>query len=201
MKRSDIMPHDDSAKPGAPGVSYERREDFRLDDTLPIHHSPMHASGENDASKIAGMDVSKVVSDLKAANLPESLITVLKAIDDKLNALMEIGAAPAESATGQAAQPRLKALNISAGGLSFRSEKAYKMNEVLKITLGIPPRPYTMINVLGEVVRCDKRKDGNATYFDIGLRYMHLDEDNRQDITRYLFDVQRKRVQTRHNIL
>ncbi len=172
---------------------FDKREDFRVDDTIPITVSPL-GKKKSEGNRPPFIDIIPVLRRLKAKNVDTDMLLLVKVLDEKLNFIINQFESSSE---GTAPAARLHDLNISAGGLSFSSKECFELGEVLSLTIGLPPKPYTNINVLGEVARVDETNDGEGKSFNIGLKFMHLDAEERQDITKYLFDVQRKQVKAK----
>lgn len=165
----------------ADGFNEEKREDFRVSDTLPLScKSSEHACGCDAPSEVASL--------LEGKEIDPALAAVLKLLDDKLNAVLDM-LGPKAMLAGK---PNLKELNISAGGLSFVSTEPYEVGEVFELVVGLPPTPFTMMTVHGEVVRVSQKMLEGIKSYEVGVKFLHLDEGDRQGLVKYLFDTQRK---------
>ena len=170
--------------------SHNQREDFRIDDTLPFICSPLGETSRK-TERSTTSDITAILEKLKQRKMDSELLLLIKLFDDKLNHIINLTSRDDAPAYLPGEAPLPTELNISAGGICFRSKDNFNNGEVLSLVIGLPPQPYTHINILGEVVRVVEIK-GTAE-FNVALKFIHMEDEERQDITKYLFNVQRKR--------
>ncbi len=162
----------------------ERREYFRLDDILPIDYRPLSSECSDEGEDQSIEDI------LSKEGVSPCLARLLKSIDDKLNLI--ISSLEREGVIAHI--PQTREVNISAGGVRFNSDQKFNSGDDLRITLGLPPYPYTMLSMTGKVVRSEKCGDGDKIYYDTAVEFVDVDDDAKNDIMRYLFDLQRKSI-------
>ncbi len=174
-----------------------QREDFRIDDTLPLIYSPLGETSRN-VERSSIHDITPILRKLKQRKMDSELLLLIKLFDEKLNHIIKQTSGGEGSVYLPGETPLPTDINISAGGICFRSKECFKPGEVLNLVIGLPPQPYTHINILGEVLRSTEL-EGVAEEdkkFRVALKFVHMEDEERQDITKYLFDVQRKRVRS-----
>lgn len=110
----------------------------------------------------------------------------LKYINQKLDFLISIITMEQQ---GFSSLP-INKVDISGGGLSFRSEKPYKKGDLLEIKIVIEnPNPLALY-LYGEVISCEAlEKD-----FRIGVKFINIDEDVRDQIVKFVFYRQRQLI-------
>lgn len=74
--------------------------------------------------------------------------------------------------------------NVSMGGVLISSVRPLPRNALVEVTLGLPGGP---MRVAGEVMRVTRRDDGR---FELGLRFLGLNEKQRKAINRYVYERQ-----------
>ncbi len=186
---------------GAEDTYPNQREDFRIDDTLPLIYSPLGETNRREEESSIH-DITPILRKLKKRDMDPELLLLIKLFDEKLNQIIKLTSGKDSGGYLAGKAPIPTDINISAGGISFRSKESFKVGEVLNLVIGLPPQPYTHINIVGEVLRVSE-VDGAAEdemKFNVALKFVHMDDEERQDITKYLFDVQRKRVRSHKDI-
>lgn len=79
-------------------------------------------------------------------------------------------------------------VNISGGGLSFASKDKYGQGDVLEVKMMLPMMPPMALYVYGEVVKIEAQANG----FMIGLKFIAMDEEIRDEIVKFVFKRQRE---------
>ena len=82
-------------------------------------------------------------------------------------------------------------VNISGSGLSFDSEEAYGLGELLELKMVFPESPDMMICVYGEVVKSMRDESEGRR---VSVKYTVIDEEIRDKIVKYVFDKQREMI-------
>lgn len=165
----------------------ERREYFRVDDTLPLDYEPVSREEAERHKEGARADEGLLRGGMDLSGADPGLLKLLKSIDHKLNCIMEA----MRRKDIPVDVPGPKEVNISAGGVRFRCEKEFRKGDILRITLGLPPYPYEVMSVLGEVVRVEKCVEDDCAFYGTAVRFLDIEDDRREDIIKYLFKVQR----------
>ncbi len=79
-------------------------------------------------------------------------------------------------------------VNISGGGLSFASKNRYSQGDVLELRMMLPMMPPIALYIYGEVVKIDTQGSG----FMIGIKFIEMDEEIRDEIVKFVFKRQRE---------
>ncbi len=173
----------------------ERREYFRVDDTLPLDYEfvPAEELDKTKASLCSDPVIPSVGEDIPINDIDPNLLRLLEVIDSKLNYIIRY----ITNREFFENMPPIHEVNFSAGGVRFRSEKGFKKGDVLKIAFGLPPYPYRVIRVLGEVVRVEKKVEGKKTYYYTAVKFIEVDDEVRNDMINYCLEVERKKIKKR----
>lgn len=108
----------------------------------------------------------------------------LKILNLKLDMIIRLMTLHREGYFGLA----FKAVNISGGGLSFSSEQAIPLGEILEIKMIIKLQQPVELCIYGEVVKIEKREDD---YF-IAVHHIYMDDFIRDVIVRFVFERERE---------
>ena len=82
----------------------------------------------------------------------------------------------------------MRQINISGGGLSFPSSEAFNRGDILEIMTVLSAGASVALYIYGEVVASDRRSDG----FEIGLKFVAMDDQIREEICRFVFERERQ---------
>jgi hypothetical protein len=82
----------------------------------------------------------------------------------------------------------VRQINISGGGLSFASSEAFNRGDILEIMTVLSAGASVALYIYGEVVASDRRSDG----FEIGLKFVAMDDQIREEICRFVFERERQ---------
>ncbi len=169
-----------------------RRQDFRVDDLLPMLDKPVDKSTFEYEKKHIGIRSRQssllrnmVGNDIFSNALPpehddSETARALEALDAKLNYL--IGVNMLNDANRNDLDER--AVNISVTGISFASPQPYKLGDYTEITLMLPALPPMIMELLGTVKRVDPAPRGQ-TY--IGVNFHFRCDDEQEQLARYVF--------------
>ena len=117
-----------------------------------------------------------------------NLASALKILNDKLTSITST----LDSTGISDIVPEIMEISISAGGVGFMNDKPLMPDEKIRLLIGFPPLPYTMISTHGAVIRSEERTDESGTHYLIAVRFQQLGEQERQAIRKFLFNAQRK---------
>lgn len=161
------------------------REDFRMEVEVPFSFHLF----EEDSIEDEPDNIDRYLKGIEA-EVPggENLALALRSLNNKLNSII----ATLDKAGNSISVPETREISISVGGVGFRHDKALMPDELVRFVIGLPPLPYTLINTHGAVIRSEEKTDESGSYFLIAVKFQQLDEEERQDITRFLFNAQRK---------
>ncbi|HHO68245.1 MAG TPA: PilZ domain-containing protein [Gammaproteobacteria bacterium] len=178
-------------------MSEERREFFRIDDQIALEYRVI---GEADVEAIrnkieaAVPDKFMTASSFAAtsrqighllhrlqAQSPE-LVRCLQAIDQKLNTLAQLFVAEEMKLETQPTRE----VNISAGGLAFRSQQQIPVGELLEMRMVLLPSLMGILTV-ARVVKCEHVNDGQLQFpWRIAVTYEHIRESDRELLVRHI---------------
>ena len=82
----------------------------------------------------------------------------------------------------------VRQINISGGGLSFLWNEPFTRGDILEVMMVLSSGTSVALYVYGEVVAADQRSDG----FEIGLKFVAMDDQIRDEICRFVFERERQ---------
>ncbi len=85
-------------------------------------------------------------------------------------------------------------LDISGAGMGIICDKALEEGQIIKANFMIPRFPVIPLVVFGEVVRVTPVQEGDRQRFNVFLGFIDLDEEDREKIISYTFQVQRDTI-------
>lgn len=87
-------------------------------------------------------------------------------------------------------------IDISASGMSFLYSNELEQGAVLEVGLALPAQSYGLMDIAGEVIRCEARTDGGEGEYkyEIGLAMTDIRPDDRENIIHYIFQKQREEI-------
>jgi hypothetical protein len=89
----------------------------------------------------------------------------------------------------------MQILNISSTGVGFLGTEQLHSGDYLRLHMEVKASPRTVIDCMGVVVRCTPMEvlEGHPLpRYDVGVRYTHIHETDRESLIHYLFKVQRR---------
>jgi len=170
-----------------------RRQDFRVDDVLPMSDRPL-TTAEYETKKtwigirsrkssilheILGKEMSIRKDDIDESN--QDLVKVLDMLDSKMNYL--IGIETIREA--QASNLDERVASISATGISFLTRECYKLGDHLELTVMLPSFPPNVIDILVEVKRIDHQEEYGQTR--VGGKFLFRCEGERTCVVDYIY--------------
>lgn len=197
-------------------VIQERREAPRLRVDIQITYEPLAAAQVKEAAdavmarvrEAAGLDSETArllhkdedpLDELRAEirDLRGMLQDVLLRLDN-LTAIVT-GGQPSQG-LGPARRP-LSLQNCSSSGVGIVTEDYLGEGTYLRMRLNLHTVPQTTIDLIGVVVRCTRLETSepkeHAPRYDVGVRYTHIHESDRERLIHYLFKVQRRMLRER----
>lgn len=91
--------------------------------------------------------------------------------------------------------PRI--LNISGGGIRTETEMAMTIDDIVYATFNLPLPEPKAIPVVAQVVCSEVIERGSATCVSAGLRYLHINERDRDAIVRYVCNEEIRMIRNR----
>ncbi len=166
------------------------RKDFRVDDTLPFDYSDI-SKGDVKDDAACSKSVSDILhGDIDLKGTDAEVLKLLKAIDNKLNHVLQ--ALNQDDIVTRIPSP--KKVNISASGIRFQCKEELAKGDSLKIILGLPPFPYNILSLIGEVVRSEKPDNEDGVRYIVAVKFINLKDGTTDEIMQYLLEAQRKNI-------
>lgn len=126
------------------------------------------------------------------ASLRDRINEMIVRIED-LAAIVAGGKAP--GASGTARQP-VAIMNCSSMGIGILTREIFNEGQYLRLSITLNTVPRTVIDCMGVVVRCvvldQAAPDRGPADYDVGVRYTHIHESDRERLIHYLFQAQRR---------
>jgi len=82
----------------------------------------------------------------------------------------------------------VQSVNISGGGLSFNSQEPFNRGDIVEAMMVLSSSSSVALYVYGEVVAVDRRNDS----FEIGLKFVAMGDEIREEICRFVFERERQ---------
>jgi len=133
-------------------------------------------------------------------NIPPEIINEINSIHRKLDFIIKhLGGVEEENIFNR--EP--VEVNISGSGLGFKCSEDYKPEDYLDIKLVLPISSGIIIELIGQVVRCnslsEKTADSDERLNEIAVKFAAVNEDDREFIIRYVFKRQRELLRAEEN--
>ncbi len=88
--------------------------------------------------------------------------------------------------------PRI--VNISGGGLRTETEMAMTADDIVYATFHLPLPEPKVVPVVAQVMHSEAVTQGEEVFYSAGLRFMHINERDRDAIVRYVCNEEIKRI-------
>lgn len=178
-----------------------RRQDFRVDDVIPMNDTPLSTEEfevrrnhvgirSRQSSMLRDMVGSDIFSNDLRGKLNTDMANAMEALDTKLNYLIGVNMLNDASRSNLQERP----VNFSTTGASFVSDERYREGDPLFMTMMLPAFPPTVLELLGEVVWSRKTSDGKPF---IGVRFVFRCEEEEDTLTKYVFRRHREMIRVR----
>lgn len=90
-----------------------------------------------------------------------------------------------------------KMIDISGSGINITLNEEVEVGQFLKMVIRLPEFPSGTFEVLGEVVRREKRQNENGSdSWHLGVRFLDMSEEQREILIRYTFSQHRKQIRS-----
>ena len=89
-------------------------------------------------------------------------------------------------------------LNISASGMGLITQESFDKGNVLEIRMVLQAYPAKILQLYGEVIRI-KPVPGKPKRYNVGIKFVNMDEHVRNEILKFDFKQHRERLITRKN--
>jgi len=173
------------------------RQDFRINDVIPISEDRLTAEEfEINKSKVGvrsrqnGMLRQMVGRDIfsgehNPAN-PE-MSQAIEALDAKLNYLIGVNMLNDASHGNMLERP----VNLSVTGISYVTDKHYKLGDAVAINLMLPAFPPSILELVGTVVRAPQPEGKKQ---QVGIKFYYRCDDEEDTISKYVYRRHRETI-------
>lgn len=184
------------------GLGDERRDLVRIDDKLLLEvglageppETPSCGSDETTEAAIAAL-ISRPTQELLASQQDSEMGAFLGPWLMKLDWTLALMLKTlAKMSPEPVAMPRVVEVNISGGGLSFKSSRLFQQGDLLDVRLILPP--FVPILAKAEVIRVPLSSQGAACH-TVAARFVSIKPEDRERLIRHIFQVQAERLRTR----
>ena len=101
--------------------------------------------------------------------------------------------------TGEDSLQVIRTLNISGSGISMVITRPLEIGQLLDISLSIPDFPLGVFRARGEVMRSSQLKGEESHLYEAGIRFLDLNEEQRERLISFTFRQQRRTIRQRKN--
>lgn len=192
-------------EPKKAAVVDDRREWLRIEDCLFLEYqlvgevgSSVPIPADRTAEELIATFISKPTEDLLAAahlHAGESMMVPwLRKIDWVMEVILQRLIHISKEGV---VLPRLTAVNISGGGISFVAPRKFREGDQLDLRLILPP--FTPIQTRAEVTRVSPigGESGQAGW-STGTRYVKIGQADHECVIRHILHIQAERLRARH---
>ena len=182
-------------------VNQERREYFRVDDSVRLTISPVPeeqldsmlerlernmAGGFTVMSSLAAISGEMAISLRRIENSDPDVAAYLRALDRKIEVLGRAFIAQESELVEESARP----VNLSAGGMGMLSNDCYQPGQVLEIKMLLFPS-FTGVLMYGSVVDCRALdRDSRGYRYELRVAFTHMREQDRDLLIRHVLRCQ-----------
>lgn len=178
-------------------MSDERREYFRIEDEIALDYRLI---SEDEVDGLMEKIQSRLVDRFTAAsnftatsrqmahlihkiqNQSPELSRCLQAIDQKLNMIAQLFV----SEEIELNENSTREVNLSAGGVAFRSQHEIKTDSLLELRMVLFPSMVGILTV-SRVIHCERSDDDNQQFpWQVAVVYEHLRETDRELLVRHI---------------
>ncbi|HCS13520.1 MAG: PilZ domain-containing protein [Zetaproteobacteria bacterium CG06_land_8_20_14_3_00_59_53] len=176
-----------------------RRQDFRVDDLLPMQDKPMDDATFEFEKRHIGIRSrqSRLLRNMVGNDIFSSLVPshsdgsetsrALEALDAKLNYLIGVNMLNDANRNDLDERP----VNISATGMSFATSQVYALGDHLEVTVMLPALPPVVMELLGTVRRIEPAPRGQVY---LGVNFVFRCDDEQEQIASYVFRRHREMI-------
>ena len=138
---------------------------------------------------ITGLDMDVKEIELEGNEKNRAFAKLLLNIDRKLNLIIS----SLIEGKGSLDLPKIRRVNISASGARFSTDDRIESGTRLWIKIFLSIYPFSPLYLIGEVTRSEKTfVKGDESSYMTAIKYINLNEDERDRIIRYVLSNQRE---------
>jgi hypothetical protein len=191
-------------------MSDERREYFRIDDEIVLDYRIIDESEvEHLLEKIRSPVVDRFSAASSFAATSRQMAHVihkvqiqspdiarcLQAIDQKLNMVAQLFVIEAL----EIGEQPTRHVNISAGGLAFRSRNEIEIDSLLELRMVLFPSLAGILTV-SQVIQCERVNDDNRQFpWQVAVVYEHLRESDRELLVRHIMSKETEQLRAQRS--
>lgn len=184
-------------------VDIERREYFRIRDRIPISYRKLSEKEAMNLKKLIRYSSSANIEDFKGLGSiiekihkkigeEDELFLFLSMIDKKLDRIMEY--IMTQKRENDTEEIKYHDVEISGSGMKFYPELESDVGDLLEFKIILPIFGFPKIYAIGRVQRTGKEEfDGELKSY-IAVKFLEINENDREILIRYLFKRQREMI-------
>jgi len=178
-----------------------RRQDFRVDDVIPMRDSPISTEEfeikkthvgirSRQSSMLRDMMGKDIFADGGGSGSGE-MAKAVEALDAKLNYLIGVNMLNDANRSDLEDRP----INLSVTGAAFVSKERYRTGDPVAVTLMLPAFPPTVLDLIGEVAWARPDEKGRPL---IGVQFYYRCKEEEDAIAQYVFKRDREMIRLRN---
>lgn len=125
-----------------------------------------------------------------------SLVTALFQIEEKLDRILE-------KLEGQEPGVReitvFDTLDISGSGISLTLSENLDNGSMMRLSIVLPGYLHGRLETLGRVVRSEEIRDDDGVYYQTGIEFVDLSDEEKERLVQYTFSQQRRHIRASGN--
>jgi len=175
-----------------------RRQDFRVDDLLPMKDTLLDKEQfeyerthigirSRQSSMLRNMVGNDVFSSLSSEQNDSEISNALGALDAKLNYLIGVNMLNDANRSDLVERP----VNLSVTGMSFATPQSYKVGDTMEVVLMLPALPPMVLEVLAIVQRVKPAEKGKT---NVGVSFVYRCNEEEDQLSRYIFKRHREMI-------
>ncbi len=184
--------------------SINRRQDFRVDDMIPMRDTPIsteefeikktHVGIRSRQGSMLRDMLGKDIFAESSATANTEMAKAVEALDAKLNYLIGVNMLNDANRSDLEERP----INLSVTGAAFVSKERYRKGDPIAVTLMLPSFPPTVLDLIGEVVWARPDEKGRPL---IGVHFFYRCKEEEDSIAQYVFKRDREMIRLRNRQL
>ncbi len=144
-------------------------------------------------------NISEIDSDSKTDDYDNALVKFLVEMDEKLDrilSMLSINEPQQKTLTPELLLNQGRGNNISASGISIFTPKPATNGHIIHMNINVCKFPKVQIDAYGLIVRVTSIQENNIQMYNLGIKFIDLDEKNREKIVAYVFSKQREALRS-----
>lgn len=145
---------------------------------------------------IPGVSEAIAGGENSVGTLMSSLVTVLFHIEEKLDRILE---KLEEQESGVREIDVFDTVDISGSGISLTLTENLDKGSMLRLSIALPGFLHGRLETLGRVVRSEEIKECERTYYQTGVEFVDLSDDEKERLVQFTFSQQRRQIRASGN--